>query len=139
MKEFLALRAQARPVTHWQLISSLTFKRISVKIALCRSHIPLHQGDSAGVVDIFNIKILKPCKLFRNKLSPIITKYFWWPAENTNPVLKKVLNNNSRAFAFNNRGITKSGESVNYMKVPNIFIEAMKIHCNSVIECCCSW
>ena len=97
------------------------------------------QGNSAGVVGIFDIKILKLCKLFRNKLSPVITKYFWWTAENTNPVLKKVLNNNSRAFAFNNGGITKSGECVNYIKIPNVFINSMKIYCNSVIECCCSW
>ena len=30
--------------------------RISVKIALCCSHIPLHHGDSAGVVDISILK-----------------------------------------------------------------------------------
>ena len=56
MEEFLALRGQARAVSHWQLISSLTFKRTSVKIASCHSHIPLHHGDSAGVVDIFILK-----------------------------------------------------------------------------------
>ena len=88
----------------------------------------------------FYIKIFaKVCELFRNKLSPIITKYFWWTAKNTNLVLKKVLNNNSTAFAFNNGGITKSGEFASYMKVLNIFFKTTKIYCNSVKECCCSW
>ena len=39
----------------------------------------------------------------------------------------------------NNGGITKSGEFVNYMEVPNIFIDTVKIYCNSLIESCCSW
>ena len=87
----------------------------------------------------FYIKVFaKVWEFFRNKLSSIITEYFWWAAKNAHPVFQKVLNNN-RAFALNNRGITKSGEFVNHMEVPNSFIETMKIHWNSVIECCYSW
>ena len=139
MKEFVALIVPARAASHWQLISSLSFKRISVKIVFCRSHISLHHGDSADV-DIFILKFFaKVWELFRDKLSSIITKYFWWTAKNTNPALKKVLNNNSRVFAFNSGGTTKSGKFVNYIKVLNIFIKIMKIHCNSEIECFCSW
>ena len=59
MKQFLGLRAYARALSHWQLTSSLTFKRIPVKIALCRSHIPLQPGNSAGAVDIFTLTFLQ--------------------------------------------------------------------------------
>ena len=98
------------------LISFLTFKRISIKIASCCSHIPLRHGDFAGVVDIFVLKFLQKFpKLFTNKLSSIITKHFLWTAKNTNPVFKKVLNNNSRAYALNNGDISKSCKLFNLM------------------------
>ena len=58
MKEFVALIVPARAASPWQLISSLSFKRISVKIVFCRSHISLHHGDSADV-DIFILKFLQ--------------------------------------------------------------------------------
>ena len=102
MKEFLGLRAYATALSHWQLTSSLTFKRIPVKIALCRSHIPLQPGNSADAVDIFILTLLQNPENSSERNSPIITKYFRWTAKYTNPVLKKVLNNNSRVFAFNN-------------------------------------
>ena len=47
----------------------------------------------------------------------------------------KVLSKNSRDFAFTTSIITKSGEFVNYVQVPNIFINTKKIHCNIVTEC----
>ena len=57
--------------------------------------------------------------------------------QKTDPVLKRILNNDRRVFAFSNGGIANLREFLNNMKVPNIFTETMKIHCNSVIECCC--
>ena len=99
------------------VISYLTFKRISVKIALSCSYITLHHGDFAGVVDIFVLKCLQKFENFSETNSPpppIINKYFLWTAKHTNPVFKKVLNNSS-ASAFNNGDITKSGEFFNYM------------------------
>ena len=64
------------------VISYLTFKRISVKIALCCSHIPLLHGDFAGVVGIFVLKCLqKVWELFRNNFHwnqtyiPFLVKY----------------------------------------------------------------
>ena len=58
-KRIFILTAYARAFSHGQLISSFTFNRCSVKIALCHSHIPLHHGDSAGVVNIFILKFLQ--------------------------------------------------------------------------------
>ena len=57
--------------------------------------------------------------------------------QKTDPVLKRILNNDRRVFAFSNGGIANSRQFLNNMKVPNIFTETMKIYCNSVIECCC--
>ena len=83
---------------------------------MCCSHILLQPGNSAGAVDIFILTFLQKSENSPEKSPPppIITKYFRWTARYTNPVLKKVLNNNSRAFAFNNGGITKSSEFINH-------------------------
>ena len=53
--------------------------------------------------------------------------------QNTNPVLKKVLNNNSRAFAFNNGGIIKSGEFINYMNSHKKISEILPLHSGIVV------
>ena len=58
-KRIFVWTAHARAFSHGQLISSFTFNRCSVKIALCHSYIPLHHGDSARVVDIFILKFLQ--------------------------------------------------------------------------------
>ena len=52
------------------VISYLTFKRISVKIALSCSYITLHHGDLAGVVDIFVLKCLQKFENFSETTSP---------------------------------------------------------------------
>ena len=52
------------------VISYLTFKRISVKIALSCSYITLHHGDFAGVVDIFVLKCLQKFENFSETNSP---------------------------------------------------------------------
>ena len=53
--------------------------------------------------------------------------------QNTNPVLKKVLNNNSRAFAFNNGGIIKLGEFINYMNSHKKISEILLLHSGIVV------
>ena len=58
------MTVHARAVSYGQLIFSFTFNRCSVKIALCHSYIPLHHGDSAGVVDIFILKFLQKSVIF---------------------------------------------------------------------------
>ena len=70
IKEFFALRAQARAVSHEQLMSSLTLRIMSVKMALCLSQIPFDHGDSAGVVETFILKFSQKSINSREKNSP---------------------------------------------------------------------